>query len=907
MLRYTRLLGVSILFALLFGTFIIGTSAQDAPSPYTGLNLLLLNDQSSSMGGPPFGGTADYGPAGTDPNGLRFSGSQYATKHLSYLLQATSLAARPEINIALISFGTFPRDILSWQSLDISALDWENTLTNLVNDLSESRWTGRNLGETNFLGVYQKAAELFNSSPSTPGTTYRNVIVLLTDGAPCVSSDPLFQETLTDGRIVYNCLLPGRREAMKQHLSRLYDFVSSQFTPPKFELYVIAIDVGIPQPYWAEFEADWARITCEGQSSCDPSLRYRKVDNANQIGVQINRILNDALQGILPPFDTQAVNTQSGQIIVKPIQQALRVDIFKVNNESSGARFTANGQPVDLPNSDGDLSGIEIYEFSQPVPGMWTLDLMTQVAGVQYSTIPPIVTADNLPDKGEVFSAIPVTVTLSDSNGTALKVDPNYPSNLVTAVASVYDATLIDRDQRPKLLEIPLTVADDNVYRYTGTWTPLKNGIYEIRVSASYKNLSGVDEILVNTQTVKDRLEVVGSFVEWQGIQPLSERADKTFTVSGIVKNALTSAPIQNTSSLKVRVTLFKPDGSVYKEEIVDNQAQSAGEVKASFQVEAGVYNAQLEVLYDDGVNPSQVMGNRSIPQQIEARPVHPLVLQILQPSAGNIEAQAFSFSPFELNFNVPVPVQVVLLDTLTNQYVSLAAATNGALSLPTFTINGTPVQLNELQAGVYTAQLTDLGMGGYRMDASLSIPDIQLIEDYSWISSSAQTQVTRTFSGSLALATLVLIAFLITLGASGFALWRRSVWLAQYPLQGKVIFGYDDLGDGVNITYIPHASFDLGKRTAHTQTFKNVRLPGSFKTINKVTFSTRREKPTSENGEAYVTELIVDGAKVKYLRKLISGESWAPVLTSADGQRLMICKDEVTNFYEEHLRIGSI
>jgi len=909
MFRYLRLIVAFLFFVVVLGVRPLAVLAQTSPAPtaprYNGLNLLVMDDQSSSMGGPPFGGTDDYGPEGTDPNGLRFTGPQYAVKHIDYLLQAMPhVTTQTEVNLAMVAFGTDQRPILNWQAVGTNAntSNWETAKAKIIDDLSESRWTGRNLKETNFEGVFASADTYFNNAPSTPGVNYRNVILLITDGAPCVSADPAFQEEADDGRTVYNCLLPGRRDAMKAHLSRLYNFTASRFVPPNFEIYVIALDVGIPQPYWSEFESDWARIVCNGQPTCDASLRYRKVDDANQIGQQINLILNDALKGVLPPFDTQAVNVPPGQFTVKPLRQALRVDVFKLTNDSVNPSFSANGQPVSPVKSD-PLSTIDMYEFDQPAPGTWTVTLPTQVAGVQYSTIPPVVTVDGLPDTGEVFSTVPVTFTLSKSDGTPLAVDPNYPPNLVSAVARIYDATLPDRDKRPMVQEITLTDAANGEYSYVGAWTPLKDGVYEVRVSASYLNASGQPETIVSDQTVKDSLEVAGSFFEWQGVQPLSERADKPFTARGVVKNAVTGDPIRNTSSLKVRVTLTKSDGTLYKEEVLSNSGQAPGEVLVSFTSEdAGTYNAQLAVIYDDGVNPPQALGNASSPQQIEARAVHPLMLQILQPPAGDQEAQRFNLWPFELDLNVSVPIQVVLLDTLNNQYVSLAVATNGAESVPSLTIDGQTIPLVELQAGVYTTQSDDLSMGEHNIAASINTPDALLAGDYIWASpaaQSAQITINRTFSASLLTAIVVLIGVVAAAGVGGFILWRRSVWLAQFPLKGKLIFGITEGFDDDNIAPIPSATFDFSRmRPQHTYTFKNVSLPGSFKRINKITISTKREQLTSERGEAYITELIIDGESVS-ARKLVPDVGHVQLKTSGDGtQRLMVIKEDDGGFY---------
>src|SRR5258708_40172899 len=86
------------------------TTAQASPpaSPYSGLDVLLLVDQSGSMFGYYKGAPIPKQPA-TDQNGLRFQAPQAALQFLGTFRQQIGLASAPDIQMALVAFGTTPR------------------------------------------------------------------------------------------------------------------------------------------------------------------------------------------------------------------------------------------------------------------------------------------------------------------------------------------------------------------------------------------------------------------------------------------------------------------------------------------------------------------------------------------------------------------------------------------------------------------------------------------------------------------------------------------------------------------------------------------------------------------------------------------------------------------------------
>jgi hypothetical protein len=857
-----------------------------APADYTGLNVLFVIDQSGSMGGVDYGQDDHHlcSPEGCDPLELRFAGPQFALALLSDLHSTAAASAKPEINFALMAFGSDTRPILDWVNIDTQAPGWQSELSTYISDLSAERFRGRNLRDTDFKRAVQQSAVYFKPPPGKPGIKYRNVIIILTDGAPCTGYEERFQERTQDGRIIYNCAIATRQPAMEAHLAELKSFVQANFPGDDYEFYVIGLDKN--DQFWSKLESHWAEIVCMGETNCDAAVRHARVSNSNEIGGQMRLILSDAMRALFPNISPENLTFPPGDFVVKPYQQRLRIDIFKTEAEPlAGVTLTHNGFSQALP--ENDTSPIQTMIVPQPVPGKWNLNVPNQyqIVKVIYDTAPAAFTFDPAAS-GEIFSQIPLVGRLSQGDGSPLPADPADPYPL-TVEARIYDATLIDRLNRPLISTVSMTrdPARPEMYQFTGAWLPETAGRYEVRVSATYVNSDGIIEVLVNDQTALDNLVVAGSYVEWSGVQPISERMDRPFTAKAVVRNVDNGNPIQNTGGLSLRFTVNREDGTPYQSFIVANQAQTPGDVQAQFMLpEPGSFSVQMEVGSNRGNGNFVVLPNASIPQIIQTRPVHPLSLRIVQPAVTTMEAQRIALSPrFEFNLNTPTTVQVGVYDDLTGNLVSLRDATGGAETQPRLVMNpdsSSPVdltsQLIELQPGLYYVELPGLGMGNFVFAASTSTPVESLTGDYTWANAQTAYTLNRVLSSSVPLLIGGLVLTAVVIGGTGAFLYRRNQSLQVAPLRGKVVFAVEEIETG---QFHPMGSIDLEAAVRNTQTFKQL-----FPPFEVITLTTRKSQNNSENGYAYIEHLRIDGKEVNVSQMLRPGE-YITVYTSGDGQ----------------------
>src|SRR5699024_5037805 len=114
---------------------------------YAGVDILFIIDQSGSMGGPAFNGVG--GPF--DPDGLRFTGPQYAVEWLSTFVENIVTTDVPEVRVGLLSFGSVTRNLIAnWTTIDARSSSWSQVKDQILQDISANRFGQTNLGSTDF-------------------------------------------------------------------------------------------------------------------------------------------------------------------------------------------------------------------------------------------------------------------------------------------------------------------------------------------------------------------------------------------------------------------------------------------------------------------------------------------------------------------------------------------------------------------------------------------------------------------------------------------------------------------------------------------------------------------------------------------------------------------------------------
>jgi hypothetical protein len=863
---------------------------------YKSVNLLFIVDQSGSMGGPPFGGEPIYAPAGNDELGLRFAGPQYALSLITDLLDTSLDITKPQIQMALLTFGSEPRPILDWTLIQPDSPLWPTRFANINQRLSSEDWPGRNLGSTDILDSYEFALSYF-PAPRTLFPT-RNLIILLTDGAPCVEDDPAFQETTNDGRIVFNCATQNRLNAMRGHLDNLRQLVAQNFPDSGFELYIIGLD---PDPatvspdrrifaFWDDLLPDWQAVMC-GSTTCPPN-RIQRAFNANEIAGHIRTILTNVFADLALNINTVASlsTTPVGQsFFVPPYQQVMRLDLYKRDAAEMGSITVSNDRlgMLNASNDTGDSSPVRTLEFKPVEPGTYTLQFnASRIVDYLVQTIPAGLQLEPIPD-GEIFSQLPLVTELVRGDGTLLEdtdgdaLNDPYP---LAVTVNIYDRRLIDTTASlpPPITSITLRrdLSAPDRYRFTGSWVPTIEGDYQIKVTASYRDPSGNTQSLVADQTLQDSLSIAGAAINWEGLQggitPLSQRQDQVFNGSAAISGKSSGLPI-NSGGLSLRVLLsqIQADGTrlALAPLLLPNAVAdpSTGRVEAQFPIpQPGNYEAQLEVGIQDTDGSFQRLELPSPIAFLEVRPLRLLQWEINQPAESSMEAQRLSFQPFELDLSTSVNLQLVLRDTLTGAPVSLNSVTGGVEQMPAATLNGQPsgVTLNEAPEGVYTAQFTDLGMGDFEIAVGSATALPNLVGDYVWGTPFASHVLRRDPSVTLIVTVISLVAGLVLTGVIAYVLWKREEALREHPLAGNLTFWLRPVGETNTNTISLDKPVDLGRVTRNLQKFNKSELPKPFEMLEVQS----RTEGDSQKGIAFVTYATINGKNLTVNKPLLPG-----------------------------------
>ncbi|MBN2303222.1 MAG: VWA domain-containing protein [Anaerolineae bacterium] len=574
-----RVGGLALLAVLLVG---VCRPAQARPyrqgtdPTYTGLDLLFLVDQSGSMGGAAFG-YPDLEP--TDPLQLRFEAVQYALDTLGEyrLLIAPDLAFRA----AVINFGDDPVVTLNWTPIASSQAEWDASRASILDQVSATAFGPVNLGNTNFLAAFELAQTMFAALPVTPDQTHLRVIVLLTDGQPCVVSGP-------------NAFACGDSFGQQAHMDAVNALVQTAFPVPDYQIYVLALDA--TGEVWQTRSSDWQAVVGE-------AARATLVATNQQVGVQFYLILSQLVaatggskvSGGLR--DAQQLTPGTNTIFVPPYQRLMRLSLFKSSNSPGVLSITQpNGQP--LPSTDPDVTvsnqnrPIEVWTIADPIPGDWVFEVGSQNdrLDVYLELIPLEVTASASGGTFRLYDDVPLSVQLTD----AVTQDPliSYPPPYDLTVQAVI--TLLDGST----LYQPLTSAQSGTY--TGTYTANMGGQYTLGVQASITLPTGEDYVIVSQPALSAFtvsglvLEVdtfpAGDYLVGEAVELSARVVDDTGAVVPDPAYRFTAALVDSLDAVIAPVEFTDPDGDgVYSAQITwtDDMAD-AGSLYLDVAVDSG-------------------------------------------------------------------------------------------------------------------------------------------------------------------------------------------------------------------------------------------------------------------------------------------------------------------------------
>jgi hypothetical protein len=387
---------------------------EPEPPEYTGLDVVFLVDQSGSMGGRDAGSREH--PEPNDPHGWRFDGLVRAVRLLGPALWQT----HPEstARMAVIEFGDRAQEVLPVTTIEArSQEDWIPQESDLIARLDEHKEqrSSRNFGNTNHQAAFLLARDLFDEMEAEDDSFRLKVIIVLTDGRPCVG-------TVNPDTGERGC------RPWVPHLTELRDRLIPEHFPAgeSYHIYVVAINDSRDN-YWPGTREYWEAIA-ESHGG-----RAEKVSSLPEIGSFFSRALSELLIQLprpstaLPPVPPIPEEVESGFYPVIPYLQLIKFMIYK-SDPTDWIDLEEVGTPLDVTQSSPDsritVTGNDsstMYgqiEVLRPEPGQWRIqkppgsDVIVEVQGILFNPqlISPV---------GEHPRGVPVRVELNmvDSNG----------------------------------------------------------------------------------------------------------------------------------------------------------------------------------------------------------------------------------------------------------------------------------------------------------------------------------------------------------------------------------------------------------------------------------------------------------------------------------------------------------
>lgn len=327
------------------------------------LNLVLIIDQSDSM-------------TITDRGNQRLVAAREALQRL--FLNSGLNCPNVTSRVAIVEFGNQVQRVFDWAEVsvpDLRGTAWQRELSGL-----QARLQSKQLGDTNFSGAFQEAAELFKQLPEDGS---QRSIILVTDGLPCMAdrtgstancANPQYVNHYFNGRSFQtpedwdrnperNGLVPGGLIAQieRDFPSRIYKMSVLYFDDPR-------APVGSARNFANEA---WQRLTsARGGKYIPPELLNTRENIVRELSNIMNDLLNvrvlevrcDEPVYIEPYTSATALFTAIGP------QRFLNVRILGPN-ELVIADGRANVE-VDFERQ-AELDSVTRYIIRNPTPGEW--------------------------------------------------------------------------------------------------------------------------------------------------------------------------------------------------------------------------------------------------------------------------------------------------------------------------------------------------------------------------------------------------------------------------------------------------------------------------------------------------------------------------------------------------------
>jgi len=693
---------------------------QQTTDNCVGLDLVLLIDQSGSMSG---GKDLKY-PA-TDPGQARIAAAQFI---IQFLFTNRKLLCDDTIHrIGVMGFGSKFVEQLAMTPIDFNASSSLETINTIAEGLT-SQIKPLDLGSTNFKGGFEQVAQMFASLPDLNSTPRKKMVIVLTDGSPCVATAKECEDGTFDPLgYMSQTLVPYMNDT-----NGTFPLWNAPYNFQRGDIYVnfVAINNGdyylkakldankkTIKDYWEEItESHGGQVYSLGQDQLKIPETFLAI-----IGLQMGLIPIKGLEANTPANGAITKLDCNKPVYIDPYVQKVIFYIFKNGPTDIAFTFTSNGQTVKLVNGKaetGPSTMVESYsEFfavaaqyviNRPEPGIWTLscdekDVITYkqqfFVGVNLQEPLKDLPLFDEPPYYEVTSPYYLVVKVTDQEGQPIKSNPDYPLEILVDVKKP-DGQILLASEQLKSDEIgiyksekpvdqsqvgryamSITVNTDTFDRTKGKITLYKIGTlsYGVRkvnrfdfqiitpTSGQEFNLNGY----LGSNPIPEPLTVTIQLVDAKG-QPLSSNgvilkpADLAFT-------AYMTAPNQQveTQTLTVDVAQDSQFKGVFRKSV------------NALMTTEGDYTFKVELNPELINNQDYVVRKNSAEVQLKGLPVTAVDFQVTVPKTNG------TLPWHESGFNVggtvaPINLEVILTN-LNGDVVDGATAVNNSAS-PLFT-----------------------------------------------------------------------------------------------------------------------------------------------------------------------------------------------------------------------------
>lgn len=899
--RTVRRLGaIGVLWAMILVLLVAGTGVRAAlpadqfslsGTRYKGAAILLLIDQSGSMGGAQYRGPGQA----TDPQNLRFHGAQAVARFLGDFRHMVT--PHTPIHLAVVNFGGSPRLGLDWTELaPISGYQsWDQQQAMLDDLLSPQRFGQQNLGWTDFETAVRYAKRMFDEAAFP--SDYLKSIIVLTDGQPCVSE---------------NCTTQAGVQAGHGMMKRIETMVKSEMPSPDYQLFVVGIE-NPGTPWVVQFQPDWLSVV-------QKPTHFKAVDTQDEIIAFFYDILfGDSLSQLQDSFSISTVQLDANnqaEIFIPPYLQQVDIVILK-DQPVSGETLTAvdpNGKAISSQDPDITVIGtgqndfVEKWSIFPPMPGLWKLKIDPSIhahVSLRLGEYKPSVSVGADPQKFLQWSDTTLQIELfyqGGPNGSKIHLDElaAYPLKLIAEVVKADNPAVSQQ----------LTFSNVGTGIYQASFVGVESGVYHVYpqvIAIDANNVSGQGAgAVVTTLLDSDPADPSSAVLNVEAfeaqpviIPPSTDNwleQKETQTLALRIVDASSGSTMDSVfNSLSVTARLLNPDGT----EAQSTPLQLLPDQPNTFEGEIipqapGTYTLQFQGALSNAGGSTQLVFAEVYSSPITVRPLHWTQVRLVEPVSG-VPSYALR-PPWSLK---PLTIRVQVVDNQGNLVdLEQVSGVSRPVSLQISSADGSAetVTLVQVAPGSYEARL-DYGLdklGAYKIEALGAEP---LSGDYAYAQDASGAQVGHhatvvidrvidpmmfVFLGGLALAVIGSLVTIFT-----YRRWLESVTVN--PVEGQLTIYH--LPSEMDEPF-PLKTYELSgyKRNRIVLGKRRLGKPHPELPLTRLEVTTKGRRELSENGEVEVMAKVGDE---EIQTKLTPGGSrWLLYTDQQTGDRFWLAKD---------------